>query len=538
METSKTVSLNTVQETFAQFPLDRVLFGLNRAYCRWRRGDTAFNINLLQKCEPENPMFYWFIAETARHAIAWSIRRRYDSPIQLNYGAEIPQAKLDHLIELAVSAQLDLRFRSSATLSRLSTDPLLDIGCRLILPQHLSQRTSQFRVGQTRLLYDTAPKRRAQRDSTFPLEAYSQTLISILGCELDFFLLSCLQLQGISLGENPCISIERAVPVNDRRYDTTFYSILDSGMITPFTSSVIQVLSTSPQESIANARQQLERQDEFVMVDCPNPLLTHPLIRPFPDRADYALAPVPHLVSEWLYEPLIQQLFLRCAHPFTQKHLSDIFEEYVGLVAELCAPDKQPWMHESQLQMGYTSSVVDWVKECGDFVILIDAKRTFMENLDKYQSLPEDWNARVQYWIKGVQQAARFWENVQQGQVPSLVTTQRKKAIAVIVTHMDSDYRALHGDTKTTINAAWSHSGAPSPIPWVVLSIDRYEHLMSHWSQSESVTWLADMLWEVSQTEDPKKILNKLSREVKSPISAEEDFLITAFVEGVDGNQS
>lgn len=99
---------------------------------------------------------------------------------------------------------------------------------------------------------------------------------------------------------------------------------------------------------------------------------------------------------------------------------------------------------------------------------------------------------------------------------------------------MDSDYRALHEDTQTAIDSAWSVPDAPSSIPWVVLSVDRYEHIMSHWSQSNNMTWLANMLWEVSQAKKPKKILDKLSREVKSPICEEEDFLIDAFKKEVE----
>ena len=214
MSPSNKISLKVVQETFAQFPLDTVLFELNRAYCRWNRGDTSFNISILHECEPENPMFYWIVAETTRHAIAWSLRRRYDSLIIIKHGTELPQSQLEHLMELAVAAQLDVPFRSSRALSRLSSDPLLDIACRLVLPQHILQRTSRFRVGQTRLLYDKAPKRRAQRYSRFPLTEYSQILTSILGCELDFFLLSCLQLQGMSLRDNPRISIQRVYPTS------------------------------------------------------------------------------------------------------------------------------------------------------------------------------------------------------------------------------------------------------------------------------------------------------------------------------------
>lgn len=427
MNSSNNIPLNVVQEAFAQFPLDMVLFGLNRAYCRWNRGDTSFNISILHECEPENPIFYWIVAETARHAIAWSLRRRHDSPIHIKHGGELSQSQLEHLMELSVAAQLDLPFHSSDALSRLRTDPLLDIACRLVLPQHLLQRTSRYRVGQTRLLYDKAPKRRAQRDNRFPLTEYSHILTSILECELDFFLLSCLQLQGISLGDNPRISIQRTVPFNDRRYDTTFYELLESGIATPFTPTVIEVLSISPQDIIAHAHQQLGRCDEFVMVDCPNPLLTHPLIRPFSDRADYTIAPVPHLLAEWLYEPLIDRLFSRCTRTFTNKHLAEIFEEYIGLIAELCAPDNQPWIHESQLQVGYTSSVVDWAKECGEFVILIDAKRTFMPNVQKYRSLPNDWKTTTKYLIKGVHQAARFWENVKRGQVSSLAAAKHKR---------------------------------------------------------------------------------------------------------------
>jgi len=519
---------------FEPFPLDIVLLALNRAYRKWLQGDNSYNLHNLKECEQGNPLFYWIVAETARHAIAWCLKRRYNSPIQLNYGKAITQQQIEQLMDVAMSIQLNLPVRSSEAMSHLTSDPILDTGCRLWLPQYLLQRSSHYRIGQSILLYKKAPERSHQRDHRFPLSEYNSILSSVLGCPLDFFILSCLQLQGISLSNNPCITFQRAVPIADRRYDNTIYDSHSSGIITPSVTPVIKLLSASPHVILKKTQQQLGRNDEFVMVDAPNPLLSYPLIQPFLDRSDCVIAPAPHLLAEWLYEPFINKLFSKCNSTFTNKHLSEIFEEYVGLVAELCAPDHQSWIHESDLQKGYSHSVVDWVKDLGDMVILIDAKRTFMENVKRYRSFPDDWKDPVDYLVKGVHQAATFWNNVKKGRVPALSKASHKPAIAVIVTHMDSDYRVLHSHTKKAIDARWKDINAPPPIPWIILAIDRYEQIMTQWSQTNDTKWMGNILWKAAKAENPKQILDEIPVIQEGPLCAEEEALVSKFKKEVE----
>ena len=504
MKPTLETSLNIVKKEFESFPLDIVLIAINRACRQWEQGDTSFNLRVLKECEPQNPTFYWMAAETARHAIAWCIYRRHNRPINDD---NISREQLEHLIDLASNAQIDLPFRSLEATSRLTSDPLLDIACRLWMPQYLLQRYSGYRVGQARLLYQKAPERRYKRDPQFPLSEYRRILSSILGCELEFFLFSCLQLQGMASGENPCISIQRLVPLQDRRYDRTFfYDHHPSGLIIPRVQAVIKRLSASPNEIIAQARQPLEQYDELAIIKAPNPLLSYPLIQPFPDRSDYAIAPVPHLITEWLYEPLIDKFFAKRNQVFTNRHISQIFEEYVGLIADLCSPDHQAWIPENVLEDGYSSKVVgskvvDWAKDLGNTVVLIDAKRTFMSNEDKYKSLPERWKECDDYWHTGAHQAEVFWKNGKSGKVPRLSDSKHKPAIAVLVTHMDSDYRALHHDTIKELTSSYS-------IPCIVLSVDRYEQIMMQWSRTKDPEWLSVFLEKAVNAEDFKNLFD------------------------------
>ncbi len=67
-------------------------------------------------------------------------------------------------------------------------------------------------------------------------------------------------------------------------------------------------LSAPPEDMVARMRAETGRTDHLAVVDAPNPLLLHPIVRVLSDRGDCGIAPVPSLIFEWLHEPLADLL--------------------------------------------------------------------------------------------------------------------------------------------------------------------------------------------------------------------------------------
>ena len=511
------VTIESIRLAFERFPLDGVLFALNRACRDWQGGTFPRQGGLLKDLAPRNPAFMWFAAEAARHAIAWSPQRSSESRISIR-SPEPTQAELIDLLSMSVYAQTDLRLaRVPEQLSRLRTDPLLDIVSRLWYAQCLVEKRSPFRVGQALLTYKHAPRRRADRDPRFPLRTYEETLRQVLGCDLDSFLLALMQIAGISHGENPCVNMARTLPPEGSCDENLLTHAITQHLRRPSSAAVIAALSATPQTLLACMQGDLLHADPYAILDAPNPLLRFPLVSPFRDRVDRVIAPVPHLLLEWLYEPLFGLLYDARRAAFSKIHLSQLFEEYVGLLSDRCAPDQLPWIHESRLKSAYRGRVVDWARQFTDAVVLIDAKRCFLSNQRRYRSAPGDWDQTHETWSKGATQCAAFWDCATRGMVPALSASADKPCIAVVVAQWESELRGLNWHTRETISEHLTTQGAPSGFQCLVLSLDRFEQLMSTWSGTGEADWLPRKLLEVAAGK-PVEILNALEARATGPL--------------------
>ena len=494
--------------------------------------------------EPGDPAFQWVAAEAARHAIYWCPRRTHAG------GGAIVHRKLDHgaldrMLAAATAAQLEIPFVGTPERKQLLTaDPLRDVLSRIWLPQLIFQRPSKLRTGQALLTYRDAPRRRHERLPSFPLAAYETALHRSLGCDLERFVLGLFQLSGkSSRAESPKLSALNIAPLADRAYDDHLYLRSERGLIEPVYSAIIKSLALDPPSlhlPLLHEGDDSARSNEAVakLLAAPNPLLDRPLVRVFRDRPDCCIAPVPWRLQEWLYESLVDRLWKIAAAPqssgeavpgFTSKVVSDVFEEYVGLVADLCAPAGRPWLPESELERG-DGRVVDWARPCGKHVVLVDAKRCFVSFERRYRSRPDDWRTTHKEWAKGVLQAVEFWKAVQAGDVPALREHRNRSPIAVVVSHGEADFRAFN---ETTTNEVDAHIRAEGhePVPWTILSIDRFERLMTAW-QREDDDWLPHTLLRAAR-EGHRKVFDGLPNQATGPVWERVKKLLDEFVAGV-----
>lgn len=483
---------------FGSYRLAEVLLEINQACRRWAAGQLATAMPNLQQVEPGNPLFYWIAGETARHAIWRCPRPASDSPILLPHRSTFKGwASLEPILQRAVDAQLKVPIVSNEKwVETLHSQSLHSAMGRIWLPQYILGRNSPHRVGQALMMYRDGPDRRRRRDLEFPIDKFRAALKRALGgVALEPFLFALLHAFTQACSERPELSNATLAPVFDRSYDGVVFSE-QAGLLTPAYGALFRAMSATPSEMLNWSSRQLGGRGQTVddaraPFDAPNPLLRFPLVQCFPDRNDCCLAPVPHLILEWLYEPLVD--ILVGPGGFDAFAAAALFEEYVGLLADRCSPHGPGWLHESELQadLGEGQKVVDWARPLGDYVVLVDAKRCYIEPAARYRWLADDWRTAKKSWTKGVRQACEFWSAVKSDRVGALSGSGPKRPVAVIVTQGDAAFHASRDDWRSEIDAGLAD--VPIKIPWVVMSLDQYETVMTAWRKND-VDWLPALL--------------------------------------------
>ena len=527
-----------LRRAFGHLRLEDVLFGLNEGCRRWRLGELKSILPALNESHPDNPIFYWMAAETARHAMWYCAQPSLDSPIILPRAKEFQGWKtIEQLIDLAVDVQLNVPVEPMAKWEQTLSSDLWGAMGQIWLRQYILQRRSPYRAGQALLMYREAPQRRQCRDAAFSLSGFQAALRRVLGTGLEQFLFVLLQAAGRASGTQPALSHTTLAPVKDRRYDRLVGTVGEDGMYSSAYDGLFGVLSATPEVMLAWSRDRLRDLDPTcdelrVRFDGPNPLARYPLVRCFPDKPDHCIAPVPHLIHEWLYEPLMDLLAreLGTKTQLGQNVGAALFEEYVGALADLCSPNGPGWLHESALQPLHDGrKVVDWARPLGQYVVLLDAKRAYVEPSARGRWAPGDWASIRKAIIKGVRQACSFWTAARTGEVPALRGTAASP-IAVIVTQGDSTFYNSTETWRAEVDAALA--GLPDVVPWTVMSLDIYENVMTTWIRHEDA-WLPAMLMR-SAREGSHKAFAELPIRAEGPLWDAHVSFLNEFIASVD----
>jgi hypothetical protein len=377
--------------------------------------------------------------------------------------------------------------------------------------QRAAQRTKTYRCGQAALMFGDVPVELFGREPGFPIRDLQDALRRALGCDLRRFLGCMLQIQGISVGENPRVSVHNLLPsFHDRRHDGLILELADgrSGLHIPVGGRVLECLAASPREMEDWIRNQIGSTypDERLWLDGPNPLRRYPLVRVHHEHQDHCVAPVPSLLDDWLYEPMMDRLYEELPRHHRDQILGDLHEAYVGHVANLCDPGRGTWTSGEavRLTLPRRRLCVDWFWECGGAVVLVEAKRCYVRPT-LVDRIPDggDWE-RVEKTLAGaMEQTADFWRSVTDGLVAPLSSAASKQPVALLVTHGDVDTRV--GSPEVVVRLR-TRVGADLPtIPTVIISLHLYEIVMSAWHQSGDPNWLPQQLLKAA-TEGTKDL--------------------------------
>lgn len=527
-----------LQREFGHLRLEDVILGLNEACRAWPSGALQSALPALQDLEPGHPIFYWLAAEAARHAVWYCTRPSLESLIILPGAQKFRGwATTERLIDLAIDIQLNVPGESFEQWTQtLSTDLWGAMGQHW-LPQYILQRRSPYRIGQALLMYGEAPRRRAQREPSFSLPTFQEAIHRVLGSRLEPFMFVLLQAAGRASSQNPRLSHANLAPVMDRRWDQIVGSLDERGMYSSAYDGLFRALSAPPETMLQWSRDRLRDLDPAVdelrvRFDGPNPLLRYPLVRCFPDKSDHCIAPVPHLIQEWLYEPLMDLLVQEIG---TNTNLGQriggaLFEEYIGLLADLCSPVGPGWMHEETLQLTQQGhKVVDWARILDGYAVLLDAKRGYVKPSARGRWHPSDWTSIKKAIVDGVTQACSFWTAVKAGKVPALRGTTAMP-IAVIVTQGDSTFYNSTETWRSEVDAAIA--ALPDRVPWTVTSLDIYENVMTTWRRHDEA-WLPRILMKTAQ-ERSHKAFAELPVRVEGPLWEAQSLFLRDHVAKVD----
>lgn len=476
--------------------LHNILGGINRLYRQWLDGSIKTTLPISMHEGKKMGSFLVNCADAARLALAWSREPAWD-----RLTTDLPQRRLESLLYIATDAISTTRHLGSKEAeSRLKDGnaSLPELLGWLSDSQMLIQRDERIRPAQCRLMYEEAAKARARRDHRFDLASYHSHIIDTLGCDIDRFVLGMMWIHACALSKSDS---EIMRPDRLFRLQERWGKQDGSTIAAPIMARIIKKLEARPYE----LREWMKKHsglsanapDELHYACAPNPLHRFPLIRPFRDVDDCWIAPLPKLIYDWLYEQMAEHL---CEADQAHKHvLASIFEEYVGLLLKNCSPDGIEWLYETSLVPSNNGQRPDYAREFTETVIMIDAKRAYVGVDTKYAGYDTAWDSATTTWARAVEQMSSFWDAVTAGMVPPLASARHKKPVAIVATHFDHGIRPKLEMAEEIV--ARKLGGKPH-IPFIVLSAEKLERLLSGWEASNDIEWLpqrlaADSLHEV-----------------------------------------
>lgn len=243
---------------------------------------------------------------------------------------------------------------------------------------------------------------------SFRADALSQLIERELGMSVAH-LVGCVQmLFARSASENPTLDAGRLY-LSPEVVEHFAPWLVAFAEVRPLCSSrlarAFRLLAASKTEMHAAMVAEAGVDSEIALLQCPTPLQRHPILLPFSNTRALGVAPVPHLLFEWLYEPLIDLLHSACRASNLVFDFNQVFEEYIGILLTRHSPASLRWLHEHEVKPT-TGTVVDWCAELPSHVVLVDAKRAWLDPGSRHRLDAGEWDQFHRTLLHGVRQGA------------------------------------------------------------------------------------------------------------------------------------
>jgi hypothetical protein len=485
----------TLKEDTGRVSLHAMAWALNRLNLSWDDGDewparVGLPASGLGMMPAMNPAYRWATAEAMRQGILWA----KVCPME---GTDHPLVSLDQIARLVHRAAIAHLELVPADIARVEAGgSISDFVFPGFAPQFLLSRSSALRTGQAIWMFDEAPARRAARIPAFPSGALRDCFTRALGMPVRDFVRILMLLYGASNSAKPML-------MGDMYRDQAAGAGLrlwteENGVRRSRLPNVLEILAATPakmQKWMTSAARLADGAAIHELLYAPNPLLRFPLVHPFLGDADRCFAPVPSLLLEWLYEPLIGYLHDSLPRDLQCPHYGHLFEEYVGMLLDRHAPGGARWLSEVELGPVGGGKVVDWARAFSDTVVLVDAKRCFIDPAKRYRFDADDWKSLEKGLTAGVEQGAAFWKSVRRGDVPALAIAKQCKALLVLVSEGDTSLVGNQEEIEASLKTL-AETRCPG-MTVLLLSLDQLQHLMINWLVAD-LEWLPATLWEIA----------------------------------------
>lgn len=508
----------SARNLFEKHCVEDILATIHNCHNAWFEKKLRTGIPFFDSLEAGNTKFYWALAETARYAIFFSYRRNKTSRLYTFNNID-GWKMLKPLLEFVLDKQAAIPFLNSPVLLENQCRPnetFVDMMTSIFYPQYLIERSSPYVFGRALLMYKEAPVRLSMRDPGFKISDYQKLVHHVTdGMGMEKFLSTWFHIYAFSF-QHPFMWTENLAPlVNPVYHDYFYYGDL---IKRPTHTFVLDMLSAGPNTIRQTMSSEIESLQlpvdaEFGPDSEPslcsvkalffsrNPLTTFPLVRTTRDYNECCVAPIPHLVGEWMYNRffglLSEEINNMARTSRVVVNMPKLFEEYVGLVADTCTPGGAKWLNEDQMRpcpQEQGRCVIDWAMEFSEYVVMIDAKRANISYDKIYRGF---WPTALERCAHVKYQATDFWDGVKKGRVQPLDRAAHKKPIALAVTYADFDFKLsrtnlmdhlTEEERKRFSDDAW--------VPIIPLSIDQLERLFTMWSTKDR-DWLPNFLTKI-----------------------------------------
>lgn len=241
-----------------------------------------------------------------------------------------------------------------------------------------------------------------------------------------------------------------------------------------------------------------------------NPLIVHPVIRPWPKHAntslkeDRLIVPLPELLLTRISEGFYQQMFFHYRNDFSN-YFGHVFEAYVGEILRHTFP-RASIFSESDIRRTYKESrgkVPDWVVIEGDAVLMFECKATGLSRKALAMGDQSAIDYSLSQVIDGLAQAHEFREACKKGEA-GLEQFSKCSHYEVAVVTLERFYIVNSVFFRAHVNKELSDRGI-TPGQWIVLAVEELEKLQPHVTAGFAMKRVLDSL----QTETFPAILDQ-----------------------------
>ena len=252
-----------------------------------------------------------------------------------------------------------------------------------------------------------------------------------------------------------------------------------------------------------------------------NPLITHPVIKPYQDRGfntlgkEYLHVPIPDLLALRISTGIFYQMYnahsTDSGNKFSE-YFGYVFETYVGLVLGKSVSSEQ-LISESDIRKFYPTNkgkAPDWILIDGSTLILFECKATRFSRAAQAIASEEAVNESLKQVIKGLKQLDSFISDCKT-RTPELERFQSFTTIRPILVSLEMLYLINTSFFRDHINTLLAAEGITN-LDWQIISINELEAFQPHIAAGIKLSTILDDLKQKTFNDVLKDLISQTNK--------------------------